>query len=520
MTTSSELTEPGAPPVAPPDRRLHPASPVFTLVAQLKRYAVPLVILLLTGRGDRTELWSLGFVVLLVAWSAAHYALFRFRIDRTGVVIREGVFVRSVRHIPFDRIQNVSLNQSLLHRVFGVADVELESAGGRGAEGRMRVLAIEDAQAVESAVRDAAPVAAAAPSGEPAAPAPEPVPLLTLSLGEAARYGIIANRALLIVAAALGVVSQIDSDLLEEIARQWGGRALGAMAALFPAGAQAAVRAAVLAVFVGVAFVGASAALGVLRYHEFTLTDDGQRLRVSRGLFSRLRAALQRRRIQLFTIRESVLHRLFRRRALAVDVLADSTDEDRSLRELAPIAPPGQLDALVAHLLAPNAAWPVDDWRPLHPRAWRRRFTPHAVAVLAIAAFSVWAFGTRGYVALAALVPVFFSARLWARHTSYACERGLVAVRTGWLGRTWRFIEIRKLQSVHITQSPFDRRYGMATLDVDTAGATERAPRLLIPWLAEHDARALRELLLRGVTPAPAATLPAPPAQPAVPAMP
>jgi putative membrane protein len=75
-------------------------------------------------------------------------------------VVRSGVFQRSLRHIPFARIQNVSLHQNLLHRLFRVAEVRLESAGSAKPEAQMRVLRLADAHALEEQVRGraAAPV--------------------------------------------------------------------------------------------------------------------------------------------------------------------------------------------------------------------------------------------------------------------------------------------------------------------------------------------------------------------------
>ena len=73
------------------ERRLHPTSPLFVLGGSLRQFAIPLVVLLLTGRGDRNEFISAIVVGLLALHSIAQYFTFRFRIDPDGVVIRSGV---------------------------------------------------------------------------------------------------------------------------------------------------------------------------------------------------------------------------------------------------------------------------------------------------------------------------------------------------------------------------------------------------------------------------------------------
>src|SRR3546814_8328931 len=101
---------------------------LFVLLQQLRQFVVPLLVLVFLGRGDRNQLWSLvavgGFAVVAV-W---RYLTFRYRITADSVVIDSGLLERSRRQVPFSRIHNVAIHQSLLHRLFGVAEVRLESA--------------------------------------------------------------------------------------------------------------------------------------------------------------------------------------------------------------------------------------------------------------------------------------------------------------------------------------------------------------------------------------------------------
>src|SRR5688572_15237202 len=107
MTT---LSEPASTPPADPaiDRRLHPLSWVFVLIQQLKSFAVPLLILLVTGRGNSQELYGLYGVGILVVMSVVRYFTYRFRLDQNGIVIRSGFFQTTNRDIPYERIHNVS----------------------------------------------------------------------------------------------------------------------------------------------------------------------------------------------------------------------------------------------------------------------------------------------------------------------------------------------------------------------------------------------------------------------------
>ncbi len=108
-------------------------------------------------------------------------------------------------------------------------------------------------------------------------------------------------------------------------------------------------------------------------------------------------------------------------------------------------------------------------------------------------------FGPVGLVALAWLPWSMFAARRHAGRASYALDERLLAVRGGWWSRHWRFAEIDKLQSVELRRSPLDRRFGMASVWLDTAGAGSMSPPLRMRLLPEAEARALHARLAREV---------------------
>src|SRR4249919_3710944 len=163
--TMASMTASESPPVAAgpvtaeaaaPERRLHPWSWLFVLLQQLKQFILPLLALLVFGQGDRNELWPMIGVGVLALVSVWRYFTYRYHIDADRLVIRSGVLHRSLRVIPFARIHNVAVHESLLHRMFGVAEVRLESAGGQKPEAQMRVLTLVDALALEAMVRRSA----------------------------------------------------------------------------------------------------------------------------------------------------------------------------------------------------------------------------------------------------------------------------------------------------------------------------------------------------------------------------
>jgi putative membrane protein len=489
MTTSSED--------AAPERRLHPLSFLFTLLVQLRQFVFPLVVALFVGqrRGSAADDYAFIGVAVLTLVSVAQYFTYRYRIERDAIVIRSGLFQRSLRHIPFARIQNVSLHQNLLHRLFRVAEVRLESAGAAKPEAQMRVLRLSDAHALEQQIRAGSHVAPSA--GGEAAPAAEAQLLLAMDTAEVLRLGVISNRGMLIVAAGFAALAQLGDNVMQKLFRTIGGWVWG-HASSFRFSWLATIAAALLlllVLLVGLRLL--SIVWALLKFHGFRLSEQAGRLSVERGLLTRVRSSLPRHRIQAWTLEEGVLHRWFKRRSLRVDsAVLESGGTDKSpIKDLAPLATPERTDELVRDLLAargPGAAtWPPRQWQPLHAHAWRREFWVPALGVVLVAAVGAFARTPWALLGLALVPLLYWNARMWAKHSAWAVADGLVAFRGGWLGKHWRFAETRKLQALELRQSPFDRRWGMAMLHFDTAGAGAMEPPLAIRYLPDATARAI-----------------------------
>lgn len=489
-TTMSAELHAAAAPVPDAAQRLHPMSWLFVLVQSLRQFILPLGALVFFGEGDREELWPLIGVGVLVVMSVWQYATYRYGIGSDRLVVRSGLFERGLRVIPFARIHNVTLQQNALHRVFDVAEVRLESAGGNKPEAQMRVLRLADAMALEALVRHRGLAPAAAGAAD--AQADSEPPLLHLPLGELLRLGVVSNRGMLVVGAGAAALSQFRPNALPDIVESAGGQAFGWAREQSSTTFDFALLG--IAVFATVVLLMRllSVVLALLQYHGFTLRERGPRLTVERGLLGRVRASVARRRIQAWTLREGLLHRLLARRSLEVDTagaMADQTNA-RTFRELAPIATPAACDALITHLL-PIARWPDLAWQPLDMRNAWRLFVPSLAWNLAITTALVVRFGAWGLLALAWLPLSAYAARRSVGCMAYAIDDVLVAVREGWWSRTWRFAEIDKLQVLQQVRSPVDRLFGTATLLFDTTGASTLGAPLRIRFMPRAAADAV-----------------------------
>ena len=497
---STPLADDGA-----PDQRLHPWSWLFVLLMQLRQFLLPLVALVVFGgRGDsdQEEMWSnlaaLAVIVVLVAVSILQYLTFHYRIGRDAISVRSGVISRNRREIPFARIHNVVVHQNPLHRLFGVAELRLESAGGNRPEAEMRVLKLDQALALEQLVRQRGQQQVA--SGDTTAVQTTDVPaedvLLQLGTADVVRVGLLSNRGWVVVLAAIGASYQLFPRGAVDDAIEHGGRqAFGYASSLHPATWVWVVAALVMVIGFWALLRVFSVAVALLRYHGFRLTEHERRLTVASGLLTRMRTSVARRRIQAWTLRETALQRWFNRRHLRIDIAAGvSTDgERRDLRELAPLATPEACNTLVQHLL-PQLQWPPAQWRPVPLRGWWRLCLPALVIVPLLAAGAVWEVGPWGALVLAWLPWSALRAHRTMAHMGWHLDARYVAVRGGWWQRWWRFAELDKLQALRLGRSPLDRWLGTSSVWLDTAGASGSIA-LCLRYLPEAEARAVFEQL-------------------------
>jgi putative membrane protein len=479
------------------EHRLHPLSILFQLIGQLRALLVPAILVIFGARSTGMD-WEIWGPVLLVPYTGAaflRYLTLRYRYDPTEFVIRSGLFVRNERHIPYARIQNIDAVETVLHRLLGVVDVRLQTAAGSEPEAVLSVLpaaSVDEMRRQVFARAGREPAAEAAPATGRAAPA---APILALAPRDLLAYGFIENRGMVIIAALagllwdVGVLDGIMERLFgEETARRMA-RTLATEAGL-PIGRILLLAATILAVLLFIRVLSMGWAL--VRLHGFTLTRAGEDLQVRFGLLTRVSATVPLGRVQAVTIREGPWHRLFGRASVRVTTAGGASGEAASVQRewIAPILRRERLPDLLAELM-PHLDLVRVDWQPVDPRAFRRRFRAWLVvtALVSLAALPRLGWGTLALAgALAAWSAII--ARRQVAHLGWALNNQAVAFKRGWIWRFTTVTPLSRIQAVTRHESPFDRRYRMARVRVDTAGASE-AFRVDVPYLAHETAATL-----------------------------
>ena len=417
----------------------------------------------------------------LIGYETAYVRRFSYELGEDTLDIESGVVSRRSREIPIRRIQNVDISRNVLQRLLGIAVVSFETAGGGDTEARFRFVSATEAKRLQqtlgrlkrgvddSAEGDEADTDAGMATDDRTTDVPSPTdrfdaPTLTelfsLDRRELALVGAFSID-FRVPGILFLLVSTVGSTVVPTALTSVPGVALVVTAAL---------------VLVGVALaswiVGAAAA--IVEYYDFRLVRSGEELQYERGLLRRYDGSIPFDKIQTLTVSDSPLKRYFGYATLYIGTAgyAPGSGGSRGSEAAVPLATRDRVFELV------EALEPVGDiefTRP--PKRARRRYLVRylvVVGVLTGAAYAAAAFVSLPFPpwspALLAPLAAWFAHATW-RHRGRWLGDHHVVTRNGVLRRQIKIVPYYRIQTVIDARTVFQRRLGLATVTVDTAGS-------------------------------------------------
>lgn len=493
-------------------QRLHPATLALAIVKLGPRSLnfLPAVAALgFTGNWVWIVPAVLAFLLfsLLAAW--LNWLRFRFHVGADEVVIESGVLSRQHRTIPFDRIQDVSIEQGLVARALGIAKVGFETgAGGAGKENEANLDAIglEAAQALRTTIRAhrSAPVAAAPTTAAPApeggaAAAPAVLPdedRLLFAMGP--RRLLVAGlfNFSLAALAVVGAGMQFFDDLLPfdfnvfdprdwiDVAGQYG-LDQWVIAHRWIAGVGA---------LVSLLFIGFASGIATMVFANwnFRLAREPRALRRTRGLTTRTDVAIPVRRVQAAILVTGWFRKRFGWHQLRLQSLASDGGKERD-HEVVPFARLDEIDPVLAEIAIPRAGGDAD-WQHSHRIVALGGFVGAAGATLG--GLTAFAFGQPlGLIGPAMGVLIALGSLFAARFHLWVDLGDRVAIRRGmWKPKT-TLLPHASVQSADLKTDFILRPLGLATLVFGVPGgsslATHEIPAIPRPIAEELRARIL-----------------------------
>jgi putative membrane protein len=489
----------------------------FVLLAQLWNLAPLILAALLVGRSDRTDSWEMigtGVGALALSLYSLIYTFsFRYWLLADEIIIKKGFFDRTLRHIPFARISNIAHKQNVLHRVFGVVELNLESGSGAQSEAKLTVLTKANAAILEQQIRayqlakttENANPGGAALLGEQAQSTdatPELKGISTLShtgLGDLIRLGLISNRGMLLIGGGFYFLSQTGLTKhnifrgIGNTVRDWLGGAHGPMFWILSA--------LISIVLILIVVRLASIVMAIVQFYDFKLSGSDSTLRSESGLLTRRGGQARIERIALTLINNGWLYRLFKRQNVLVylpgNAIQGDSMERSGMTHLTPVAMQEHVQALIERIF--NLQISALRWHPLAPKAGRRmaKKALFFAALLWLPALTAASFKVSSAVlaglscaALLSFAWLFYSRHKNARESGFVLLPDFWIIKTGYFSQTVQLVRRDAIQSASLSSSHFDRTSDMAKVRVDLmVGSMSATPELA--YLSKPDAELL-----------------------------
>ncbi len=474
--------------------------------------------------------WAILLAVLAIGAAALlRYWFFRFRLEEDRILIRQGFVKRTALDLPFDRVQGINVERSLVDRILGLVTVRLDTAGTATAEGRLPAVSTgladwlrtrvdrgepgervgdgEDGRGRAEGERDAG---AESPYGAPESaltPASGEI-LVALTIRDMLRIGL-ADRKALVLAGALAALAQAAEPFEDAVLAVLDGLQT-AVADLGTFSQATAVILVVLAILLALFLAVVIGAF--LRHHDFTLWRQGTAFRSRGGLLTQKEVVVEAAKIQQLRLSRNLVLRWlgrYRFEALPAGAIPVPGNEGPGNLEIAENLTVPLLDGSAAETMRRQVFAAEATGLTLLPASpGFRRVSPYYIRALVLRSVAVPVLGGAVFALAqwgpAAIASAPFAAwcLLWLvlsgliglqswRRRGYLHDDEGMASRRGLLGSSVDAFLFRKVQGVTVKRSPLQRRRGLATLEVHLSSGV-----VTVPYIARDTATGLRDYIL------------------------
>ncbi len=448
---------------------------VFLALRIVKSLGITQLVLIgffvIRGAADgRLAILAVVIALLLATSAALAWWRYTFQLHDGELVVTKGVVRNDRLTVPVDRIQSLSIDQELFHRITGLVKVRVDTAGSSEAEFTIDAI---DRSVAEELQRQTL----ATPRRQSFAGVPEPHveedPIvfahgpqrLVLAALTSAPWG-----AFVVLAPLFALASQLGADAEDAVvavdpdAVRWWWLPIGALVI------------AVLSVVLNIVNV-------IVQHWQLTLRAGPDLLRRTSGLLSTTSRASSPRRVQVVSTTQNPLqHRVGLR---TVD-LSSIGDGDLSL-----VGCDDDQVRTVHHLIGTPMAEQLRPARRVHRAEIWLAVRNTLVGTTIAGVLGVWLLGWWTLVVLLLVPWVWLVRRRHVRTARWELGDELVST-THVIARRSEQALLHKANGVQITQSLFERRRGLGRVHLSTAAGT-----VSIGMIPIDTARQVRDVILR-----------------------
>lgn len=413
-----------------------------------------------------------GLVLFILIKTLLDYWFMKFSIHQGQLLVRKGLFTKKTVTIPLERIQAVHLEQSLLHTLTRTYKVLIDTAGTDEEELKIYAIAAEDAIALRHILLNAMQ-----PEGDAQTNALTKIggkyeTISKLNIAGLLKLSLSANHLEtmgIIAAFVIGKYEDIKPlihkiPLLKELESY-----SDTVQFTWTVIASLVIISLIITMLISIVRT-------FLRFYDYTVRKDGKGFHIRWGLLQIKQKMIPFNKIQMVSWRSNFVRRLIGLGLLHLKI-AGQKEEKVKLRLELPITSPEQVAAIIQTYQSSLPAQEDSRGYQIHPTYILQRaffITLPFLLVLTIGAYFVWKWNALMILLwwpLSILKNWWYwnNFRFWIADTGvqrYACTFGKNEMLLNW----------NNIQYVQIRQSLFQKKKGLATLFLHTAGGRFELP--------------------------------------------
>ena len=446
-----------------------------------------------------------GFLLLFSVIGFLNYFFYRFRLEAGRVEIKQGIFKKSHIDLPFERIQNVKLEQPLYYRFNNYACVELDTAGSAKQEAKIVALKMQQAEAlrqivVENTKQQAAINKEIGESDSEAADASQEVVLNRRSMKDLVIHGISNNRVWIFLGALAPFYNSL-ADILQEVFAAVGFDAEAYFSLETQAWWEFGLHVLSVAMLLMLIVVILSVIGSILMFYKYTLSKIDNRYIRRSGLLTKQEVSMKLRRLQIMYQAQDWLDVLLKRVNLHFEqnktgsANANKPGQQMSNTLLVPSVTLEESKALMLDAM-PSQRLSEQVFAPISKRLILKNSMLFAIPLGAITFGLIDKNGLAGMAMSVGLLAMFFaivSLRWW--RWGYSFDDEFIYIRKGFLGVNYYCFPIHKIQQAQFKQNAFIKPYKLASLRMILASGPQTIPYLPEDVVKQQINRALDKLV-------------------------
>ncbi|CAJ1183489.1 PH domain-containing protein [Companilactobacillus nantensis] len=300
-------------------RKLSPAAILFFFYKDIKDLFIPVAIFALAVF-QHAKFWTIigliALLVLVITGDVIAYFMFSYQLFDNEIVVKKGLFVKKVNHIPYDRIQNVTANQWFFLKPFKLEELEIETAGhSEGPEVSLVAVSVdfknELNQYRQKVQHQEAPASDVKDSKSN-------IKSYSITWRELVRFSLTSPAflsGLLVILAIYGKVQHSISQQMYDLAAQefvhlgWIIVAVGML-------------------LIVLVFYIVSVFVLIAKYYHFHLTFENKQFEMQYGFFKTKKTSISQSRIQAVVVKQTLLRRMLHIATVKLVIISNSKKEE------------------------------------------------------------------------------------------------------------------------------------------------------------------------------------------------